>query len=466
MGDETHPERRMSVLTDFIVNWQDEVVGAFCHIQDLDYLYRVFEAIQLILSQWADTDSVIQNALHAAQRLGHKWGRLYTVSADDPSMFVSLDCFGIDGELAAEFKAHRITLKRRSEPGHEAWGCVDHVQPLVFGCFPDRANGERFDTAHGLEVTNVQQSQCPPGLEKRSGDFWIDFPLIAGKTALGKITLACHAEYLPENFVFLEKLCLLTTKLLEASIRSEERMDWIHEASERAIADTSHHIVSSLAALPILLSRYRRLEEDDPNLVALNEDFKHLWEQVGTRIRHTKDRLSPIAVQRARHDILANLNESLRAALPDDMWDIAGPVGGPLEADFDARLLDGVVLELVQNSRQCSLAPANLKVTATVQTQRRGEEEWLVIRYRDNGPGVPAELKEKIFENFYSRRPGRETGTGLGMGYISRVIEAHGGHIRETGQPREGICFVIHIPRFASDQPKDEAEVNYEIAVG
>jgi signal transduction histidine kinase len=53
----------------------------------------------------------------------------------------------------------------------------------------------------------------------------------------------------------------------------------------------------------------------------------------------------------------------------------------------------------------------------------------LLIYIRDNGPGMPAEVKDSIFEAFFTTKP---TGTGLGMAIVHRIIEAHAGTIRVT----------------------------------
>jgi len=175
-------------------------------------------------------------------------------------------------------------------------------------------------------------------------------------------------------------------------------------------------------------------------------------------IRHTKDRLAPVAVQPGRSDILQKLRESLSAAYSDDMWNVVCPGYDSLEAEFDSRLLDGALLELVHNSRQCSPTPDNLRITIHVHPQARSGEEWVVVRYSDNGPGVPAGLKDRVFDNFFSQRPGRETGTGLGLGYVRRIIEAHGGTIEERGQHGRGVRFAIRIPRYVRVSETVETE--------
>jgi signal transduction histidine kinase len=90
--------------------------------------------------------------------------------------------------------------------------------------------------------------------------------------------------------------------------------------------------------------------------------------------------------------------------------------------------------------------------------ERRGGE-WIRIAYQDNGPGVPAEFKERIWEYFFSRRPG-EPSSGIGLPYVKRIVETHGGTIREEGTPREGALFVIELPRFAESMSDQKEQSN------
>lgn len=73
------------------------------------------------------------------------------------------------------------------------------------------------------------------------------------------------------------------------------------------------------------------------------------------------------------------------------------------------------------------------------------EPATATIRITDSGPGIPKETIEKIFEPYFSKRPG---GTGLGLTLAQRIVEQHGGKI--TAVPTEtvqGGCFVIHLPK-------------------
>src|SRR5690606_41138178 len=73
------------------------------------------------------------------------------------------------------------------------------------------------------------------------------------------------------------------------------------------------------------------------------------------------------------------------------------------------------------------------------------EADHVTITVSDDGPGVPGDLRERIFNPFFTTR---DAGTGLGLAIVHRIAEAHGGSVRVTagadGAP--GACFVLTLP--------------------
>jgi signal transduction histidine kinase len=67
----------------------------------------------------------------------------------------------------------------------------------------------------------------------------------------------------------------------------------------------------------------------------------------------------------------------------------------------------------------------------------------IVLTIADNGPGMSAELRDKIFQPFFSSK---EEGTGLGLSIAKRIIEDHGGWISVTSKPDKGTSFTITLP--------------------
>jgi signal transduction histidine kinase len=73
------------------------------------------------------------------------------------------------------------------------------------------------------------------------------------------------------------------------------------------------------------------------------------------------------------------------------------------------------------------------------------ESERLVIRIRDDGPGIPAEALPRLFEPFYTTR-GREGGSGLGLSISQQIIAAHGGTLEVESEEGAGAEFTIRLP--------------------
>ena len=99
-----------------------------------------------------------------------------------------------------------------------------------------------------------------------------------------------------------------------------------------------------------------------------------------------------------------------------------------------------VVVNLVQNAVE-AIPPSRageVKVSAAVD-----EGGTLSVRVRDNGQGIPAEVKEKIFQPLFTTKT---KGTGLGLAIVSGMVTKHGGSIRVESQPERGTEFIIELP--------------------
>ena len=119
---------------------------------------------------------------------------------------------------------------------------------------------------------------------------------------------------------------------------------------------------------------------------------------------------------------------------------IEGP--GDLRALCDAELIYQVALNLVMNAIQV-LGPGG-RIAVEVLDPGDG---LVGFEVRDDGPGIPDEIREKVFLPFVSERKG---GVGLGLTFVKRVIHEHRGRIGlgDTGGP--GTCFRVEIPEATS----------------
>jgi two-component system nitrogen regulation sensor histidine kinase GlnL len=66
-----------------------------------------------------------------------------------------------------------------------------------------------------------------------------------------------------------------------------------------------------------------------------------------------------------------------------------------------------------------------------------------MIRFCDNGPGVPGELREQIFNPFFTTKP---TGVGLGLAIVAKIMDQHGGYVRLQTPDEGGAVFEVFLP--------------------
>ncbi|MBS2027518.1 MAG: PAS domain-containing protein [Deltaproteobacteria bacterium] len=106
----------------------------------------------------------------------------------------------------------------------------------------------------------------------------------------------------------------------------------------------------------------------------------------------------------------------------------------PIEADFEQ--LTGALGNLVRNAIEALPHGGTITITG----KREGEQ--LLLTVRDSGAGVPASIRERLFQPLVTTKP---LGIGLGLTTARSLVENHGGTLRECGGA-EGACFELRLP--------------------
>jgi histidine kinase len=88
-------------------------------------------------------------------------------------------------------------------------------------------------------------------------------------------------------------------------------------------------------------------------------------------------------------------------------------------------------------------ADKRLMLSATAQ------DDWVLIRIRDTGVGVPPALREKIFEPFFTTKEVGK-GTGLGLSITYGIVKDHGGNVEVEPVAGPGTCFLLRFPAILS----------------
>jgi two-component system sensor histidine kinase PilS (NtrC family) len=226
-----------------------------------------------------------------------------------------------------------------------------------------------------------------------------------------------------------------------------ERLEAVAELS----ASLAHEIRNPLASIRSSVEQLARSKHAD-------EDERFLS---GLIVRES-DRLSRLLSEfldfarvRATHFIPLDLHSVVVAVVrlirahPDCRADAAITIEGEhtlLEGDED--LLHRVVANLVLNAVQAARGP--IRVTVSVSTAQASEiphgtnlDHAIRLQVRDNGPGIPEEVRERLFQPFVS---GRSGGSGLGLAIVQRAVEAHRGLVLVDSGPGSGTTFTIFLP--------------------
>jgi signal transduction histidine kinase len=164
-----------------------------------------------------------------------------------------------------------------------------------------------------------------------------------------------------------------------------------------------------------------------------NEIVRKLVELRGvlTRLRS----MSHLPEARPERGDICELARSVAAEFPEGRAATVLP-DQPVFGDFDAVLLGEALRNLVKNALECGP-----QVTARVGVEPCGGKILLTVR--DDGPGIPDDLRERIFEAGYSSKEGN---LGIGLAVSRHVAREHGAFLALESVPGEGSCFSLELP--------------------
>jgi len=233
-----------------------------------------------------------------------------------------------------------------------------------------------------------------------------------------------------------------------------DRLERGVEEKHRLIADASHELRTPLAAMRSELDVSLRTDDLSPEAREVLESTR---EEVD-RMSRTVDNLLTLArVDEGRLELLTtrvNLRDGIEAAvLPlrplADAKRLQLEVNGgrAWEAEADPERLNQALTSMIENAIKFVQPGGEVEVTTWA------EEDEVGITVRDNGPGIPTEARELIFERFYRADParGRDVGgSGLGLAICREVAKAHGGRVWVASEEGKGSAFSLALPR-ASD---------------
>jgi signal transduction histidine kinase len=241
----------------------------------------------------------------------------------------------------------------------------------------------------------------------------------------------------------------------ERSAEQERLRERLAALGEMA-AGLAHEIRNPLAGMEILTGLLRRRLQQQPEELALVNELSAEVRRVAQTVTDSLEFVRPMELRRDPVDPVELLEESLaraRARVPfavEIQRDYAETLL-PLRAD--AERLESVLTNLIVNAFEAMLAAASaparvslgVRVEAALGVEAPGERApaELVFTVADTGPGIPDELRERVFYPFFTTK---QSGSGIGLAQAQKIVVGHGGRLELSTESGPGSTFRVRIP--------------------
>jgi two-component system nitrogen regulation sensor histidine kinase NtrY len=254
-------------------------------------------------------------------------------------------------------------------------------------------------------------------------------------------------------------------KMIEEVAEARDRIVYLEKVSgwQEFARRLAHEIKNPLTPIRLAIQELqRRAPAEDPGFKRLVDDSADVVEEEIGSLTRLVDEFSNFARLPEVHPVPLEVNTFVEEFLtaynrfePDAEVQVALPERTPV-APIDRVMLKRVLFNLVTNAIQAAgkgRAKVWLRATTIPATQ------MVELRVEDNGPGVPLDQAEKIFEPYFTTKA---EGTGLGLAIVKKIVLQHRGSISLRRAPGGGAAFVILLPPAPKGAVPERSEAEEE----
>jgi len=318
----------------------------------------------------------------------------------------------------------------------------------LLGCLPRIFDLADFEGIHPDDMEKVKHV-CQSIRNGKSRDLDVDFRFYPPDKMFSKPDMKwvyCRAsliEYQGQDAMVVSMMDMTRAKELEHLLRMEDKMTSLGHVA----AGIAHEIRNPLSGINIYLSSLEKISQQEgseemvKNIISQLRSASNKIESVIRRVMNFSKPCEP-------RFILTDINKPIETALElcaVTLRKADTTIVMDLAADLppcyiDPSLMEQVILNLITNASEAMRDVTGQKIIEVVSTV---ESQRIVVKVADSGPGVPANLKDKIFEPFYTTK---YDGTGIGLSLCHRIITDHGGSFEISTSKYGGAEFVIQAP--------------------
>lgn len=246
-------------------------------------------------------------------------------------------------------------------------------------------------------------------------------------------------------------------------LQDEPQQSGVMAMMGQHIAGVAHEMRNLLAIIQL---QARMLPKKQPDTPQFQESLAIVQDQA-KRMAYLVDNLLAFGDLREPKMERADVNALLRyvVSLQDELCQAdTFQVITNLDADLpqtqaDPFQLEQIFVNLINNAREAMTeeqGPRELVISTALAHGKNGGSPRILIRFADNGPGIPPEVMPHVFDPFFTtKKPGE--GMGLGLSLCDRIIKAHHGRIWAENASGGGAVFVLELPVLEPVLPAEPA---------
>ncbi len=228
-----------------------------------------------------------------------------------------------------------------------------------------------------------------------------------------------------------------------------ERLRRAFAAQRAFVADAAHELRTPIAALKLQAGLVARARDDASRsaaLVELNAGIDrsaHLIDQLLTLARSEPEALAAAGASVDLARIAGNAVAEMLPLAQARGSRIGFSAAQPAAVRGDEKALQSLARNLIDNALRHTPGGSRIEVEVAA------DGDTVCLSVDDDGPGIPVEERERVFDRFYGRSVGDDAGSGLGLAIVKAVVERHDGRIELAQSALGGLRVAVYLPRAA-----------------
>lgn len=260
----------------------------------------------------------------------------------------------------------------------------------------------------------------------------------------GRQELLCRGTPLFESHGIRQGIVMVIDDVT-ALIQAQRASAWSEVARRLA-----HEIKNPLTPIQLSAERLKHKLSKSlpaPELEVLDRSTRTIVQQVEamkSMVNAFAEYAKPSITQLQRLDISALIDEVVALYPPQSGLEFDLGLARHLPpVHVDPVKIRQVLHNLIKNAQEAVGSAVSGRMRITSELVEDNRHPFVELRLADNGPGIPADQADRIFEPYVTTKA---KGTGLGLAIVKRIVEEHGGSIRLDPAYRSGAAFVIRFP--------------------